>query len=884
MVSAAVALARARADELKLPSPSKSLLAALLASDFAFELLKREPAWAATLETPPHAPERGDALALVQFRQRRALSQIALECSGRMSVEASIAYASATAEQALEAALIQAEAELIPRFGSSLDSAGRPQRLIVFAMGKLGGGELNFSSDIDLITAFGESGDTHGARTLDNHEFFARITRRVAQLLSELTALGSAYRVDLRLRPFGTAGQATHSFNAMESYYQREGRDWERYAWIKARPVAGDLQRGAELCEMLRPFVYRRYLDYAAFEGLREMKALVDAQVRRQGMENNIKLGAGGIREIEFWVQLQQLIRGGRDPKLRVRSTLGALRALLDAGHISASQAGELSADYLFLRALENRLQMLRDQQTHALPEDAGDRLRIAVGLGFNEWSELLEKLASVRSRVRGHFAEAMQMPGTATNASDADDSAKILWQSLSGRQSDPPEKPAEMPAELWHALSNFADSAVVRAMSARGQLRLDRVVPSLWAAAQTQADSTSCALRLIEFLRAIAGRSAYLALLAERPSVGVRLAELFSNSAWLARLMTSTPILLDELLDARRLDAEVDRATLRAEAHSQLANLESADTEHAFEVLASLQHSVQMRVATQVLSGKQTAHRAAGALADLADELLSAVLDWAWNELATQHGLPNDQAAGFAVIAYGSLGGRELNFASDLDLVFLYDEALSSGETSGPKPMEHPRFFAKLAQRVLSLLTTATRFGALYPIDTRLRPNGNKGLLVTTLASYANYQHQEAWLWEHQALVRARFSGGDSALGARFTQLRAEVLGRPRDAQTVAREVSSMRERLRAERDRSTAQLYDLKQGKDGLVDIEFALQQAVLSASQIRDWPCDSQSLLAEFPPLQHLADRHEHLLAQAMHATLQLKPRVVSHVELK
>ena len=912
------------AQELTL-KPDPKIIATVLSSDFAFDLLSANPDWIETLTTPPEYPLVASASGLVEYRVRRSIAQIALECSGAISVEESLGYASDTAKRCIAAALELAEVETAARFGTARDTTGAPVRLCVFAMGKLGGHELNYSSDIDLILSYASAGESDGglaapnsARVLDNSEYFARITRRMAQLLTERTPLGSCYRVDLRLRPFGSAGQAALSFAAMEDYYQREGRDWERYAWIKARPIAGDLAGGERLREILRPFIYRRYLDFAAFEGMREMKAMVDHEVRKADLGDNLKLGPGGIREIEFLIQLEQLIRGGRDEKLRVSGSLAALSALAHAGWLAFEDVQTLRADYLFLRRVENRVQMLADQQTHSLPStdspsDIATRARIAASLGFASSAEFLTALQQVRQRVHKRFGEAISLPRQPVNSNlsthsnaeavvqsvdEAHAQAAATWQMLTGPNRDAlsiSAKPAAISLELWQALIGFADSSAVQSSSARGRSRMDKVVPMLWALALKQPHSSAkieaCALRLIAFLQAIAGRSAYIALLAEKPAVAERLVQLFTQSAWVAQLITSTPMLMDELLDTRRLTLPHDLISLQREADMELSSADSEDIEHAFELLIAFKHSVQLRLAVGFLQNRVDALSAVNGLSDLADVLIERVLGFAWRGLVRVHGFPAACAGsnvGFAVIGYGSLGGAELNFASDLDLVFVYDEACAQSETTGPKILDGQRFFVKLAQRVISLLTTPTRFGALYAIDTRLRPNGNKGLLVTSLSAFGDYQLREAWLWEHQALLRARWVAGDTTLAETFARLRDQTLALPRDPKQVQKEVQAMRERMRAELDRSNEHLFDLKQGQGGLVDIEFSLQAAVLSSRDHKRWSTRTHELLPELfgqdntilanMPLD-AEHRHRKLLALGLRATLELKPRIVA-----
>jgi len=925
------ALGRQRACELGLNAKLPALCETLGLSDFAFELLTRHPEWADSLKNPPATPESSAPEAVVIYRQRRALGQIALELSQQISVEESLAYASETARVAIEAALLIAQSEASLRFGTAVDPSSKPMRLVIFGMGKLGGNELNFSSDIDLIACYLNAGDTQtgglpGRKSVDHQEYFSRQTRRAAQILSELTPAGSAYRVDLRLRPFGSAGQHALSFAAMEDYYQREGRDWERYAWIKAAAVAGDLINGAALKDQFRPFIYRKYLDFAAFEGLREMKLLVDQQVKRTGMADNIKLGPGGIREIEFLVQLEQLIRGGRDARLRVTGTLPAIAALTQANVFSQAQAQSLKQNYLFLRALENRVQMLSDQQTHDVPEAPELRDKIAASLNFDSFDALQVQLDKVRMDVQRAYFQAIEPgPKSASQTSNAQNlpepdfaAAKLLWQNLNSPQLSE-AKPDGVSDDLWRVLLAFAQSSAVQGMSARGRTRLDQVLPLLWSLASKVPEPEPCARRLIAFLSSISGRSAYMALLAEKPAVAKLLVSWFAQSAWIARTLTQTPILLDELLDHRRQDskrnAEHSRSALTQTFEQQLSALrqsDNGDIEAVFELLVSLKNAAQLRVATQFLADSLSAEQTTQALSAIAEVVVAQVLKVAYSELLAAHGalaagsvpegldsgalampagpLEHDidaqtycTPAGFCVIGYGSLGGEELNFASDLDLVFLFERSLAVAESAGPRVLDGTRFCVKLAQRVLSLLTMNTRFGPLYPIDTRLRPNGNKGPLVTSIESFAQYQQQEAWTWEHQALVRARAIAGDAGLGLRFAKLRNSVLAKPRDDQKVIADIAQMRARMRAELDRSTQAVFDLKQGIDGLVDIEFALQQRVLLAEISPALGARTSVLLGADDKLANLRLPHSQLLTLSLRSALALEPRVVPRSKL-
>lgn len=898
----------------------------LLASDFAFEELRRRPELLGLVATgkrvrtssgPTKAkarpggsgpgpdaflPLRADdpelSASLRRFRRAESLSIIIDDVAGRDNVERTLERATTLAERCIEVALAAARAELVVRHGEPRDEEGKVQALVVYGLGKLGSRELNFSSDIDLIAAFPRAGETDGRRALDNEDFFARLVQRASTLLGETTAEGFGYRVDWRLRPFGSAGRLALSFDAMEDYYQREGREWERFALLRARPVAGDLAAGRELLERLRPFVWRRYFDYAALEGLRELKAMVDAQVRRREREHDLKLGPGGIREIEFRVQLESIIRGGRDPALRDGNTLNLLGLLAERGIIEATEAGALADAYRALRRLENRVQMYRDEQTHVLPDDPALCERYALALGYPDFAALMTELDEHRRVVSAAFERCLPLASSGGAPAAGTGADAELWQRVAPN-AEQGDGRAELPDDARvPALHRLAETPAVRAMSARGRARLDRIMPLVLGACSRGTASAQVLQRWVDLLAAIAGRTSYLALLAERPALIERVHELLIASAWLGRALAQSPILLDDLLDQRLAGEPPSRAELARRLALELAAVDSGDTEHELERVRQFQQSARLELALAFLDGRADAARTAAGLADVADLVIERVYNFALRDLAAQHGaLPGLSAEhGLAVIGYGSLGGRELNFSSDLDLVFLYDDALQAVESSGARPLDGQRYVARAAQRLLHLLTVQTAFGPLYEIDARLRPNGSKGLLVTPLSAYASYQTDEAWLWEHQALVRARFVTGDAQLGSDFAALRTAVLLRTRDPEWVAREVTQMRERWREALDRSTASQFDLKQGRGGAVDIEFIAQQLLLSLGAVAvddaPPPAETTSLLAWLSAhgalsdarAQELALAHERLLDRGLRCALALEKRVVPAAEGK
>jgi len=874
----------------------------LLASDYAYDSFVREPellradvvalmadprnADARPLRLPSVIDEATAMKALRHYRRVEALRLIWRDINGLDQVEQTAAGASALAESCLAAALDFGETVLTQRHGVPRNDAGVAQRLVVIAMGKLGGSELNFSSDIDLILAYPENGHTDGERALANETFFARLGQLLVKLLAEISIDGYVFRVDLRLRPFGSAGRVALSFAAMELYYQREGRDWERYAWIKARPVAGDLAAGKRLLDSLRPFVYRRYLDYTAFAGLREMKALIDAEVARKDLAGNIKLGPGGIREIEFVVQLLQLIRGGREPSLRERGLLPALTACERLGALPAASAQRLRDAYRFLRRIENRVQMLRDEQTHDVPNDALLRARLAATLDFTDWSEFAAELARVRTRVSEEFA-ALLAPTTPAKRTSSG-AAATYWRRLVGGDAQPAELTPLGFADAGHLhaqLVALRHSPATRALSAQTQARFERLLPHLLDAAAASTAPDACIERLLRLLHAILRRPAYLALLEEQAQARERLVALFADSALLADRVIAHPLLLDDLLSIN-LDAPLpDRAMLDAEVQRRIAQSDGADTEVVIEILQEEKNSAAFRIGLAFRDGLD-AVTAARALGDTAESVVAQTLALAERDLARLHG----RLPGLAVIGYGSLGGAELGFASDLDLVFVYDSALAARESDGAQPLEGVRYFARLAQRVVHWLTAQTRAGKLYEVDVRLRPDGSKGLLVVGLDAFAEYQRERAWVWESQALVRARAIAGDAATIARFGATRADLLARPRDAQLVRTEVSAMRARWRSERDRSTTAMLDLKQGAGALLDIEFILQMLVLlhagthphllaSGNSAELVVRAGEAGVLDPAQIQNLARAHATLLQRALACTLDARPRLVA-----
>ncbi|MDR6992975.1 bifunctional [glutamate--ammonia ligase]-adenylyl-L-tyrosine phosphorylase/[glutamate--ammonia-ligase] adenylyltransferase [Luteimonas sp. 3794] len=850
-----------------------------LASDFALDLLQRQPDVLAQLLE--NDAQHGIAAPVLDAGNRSEwptlLRRYRTACSARLvwrdvhgldDVDATLAGSTALAEQCLTLALDALEAEFAQRYGRVRDIDGNVVRLVVFGLGKLGGGELNFSSDIDLIYSFATAGESDGARALAAEDYFTRLGQQFAKLLDENTGDGFSHRVDLRLRPFGSAGRIALSFAAMEQYFQHEGRDWERYAWQKARPVAGDIEAGERFLTQLRPFIYRRYLDYGALDGLRQMKAMIAAEVARKELSDDIKRGDGGIREIEFLAQALQLIRGGREPALRDRRLLPTLDALHAHAQIDADTLVLLQRAYRFLRQLENRLQMLRDAQTHRLPADPLDRLRIARGLGYADWDALVATLRDVRASVAQEF-DALFAVRSQQRAATADNDLTGYWAALpeGGERAVLETAGFSDSADVDAALRDFARSPSVRDLSDSARTRLDRLMPILLQASAPADRPLQAIRRLLALLHNILRRASYLALLDERPAALARLVDVVTRSAFLAERLAAHPLLLDELLDARDEGPLLQRGEMATACGRALRQ---SDLEAGLLDLNETRQQLSFRIALATLDGRQSGQDATRQLAWLADAVVDTVLALAMRDLEATHGALPD--ARFAVIGYGSLGGEELGFGSDLDLVFLYD-APADAQSTGARPLDAQRWAARLGQKIVALLGTVTGGGRLYDVDVRLRPDGGKGLLVSSLASYAEYQRERAWTWEHQALVRARFVAGHDAMAAAFEDVRRDILATPRDPAKLHEDVLSMRRRMRAELDRSAGDRFDLKQGSGGLVDLEFLLQWLVLREGATRPALLAPRAtpLLLETAGAEGLLDAGTSADLRAAHATL-------------
>jgi glutamate-ammonia-ligase adenylyltransferase len=768
-----------------------------------------------------------------RYRHRFLLHVLWREYAAAAELAETLAALSALADYLLRGAAAYAGTVVQERFGRVYGEHGEPVSIVVLGMGKLGGSELNFSSDIDLIFLHPGGGDSDGRKSLSAHEYFTRVSRIMVALIEEPTADGFAFRIDTRLRPFGDSGPPVTSFSALESYLVRHGRGWERYAYVKARAVgpppppavAKDLYDN-----LITPFVYRRYLDYGIFESLREMRALIGAEVERRELADNIKLGPGGIREIEFMVQSLQLVRGGSRPDLQGRELQTILPRLVGQHGINADDVAALQSAYVFLRRLENFIQAIRDQQTHELPVDALDQARLAAAMQFPDWSALRRTLDAHRSLVATQFGKMVfreqgEVAGAAPRRRFAE-----LWNTTMTRADWAEALRTEGFAEaeaIATALDEFRDAAAHADRISSQRLR--QFIPNLLLKLKAMDAPLVALQRMLTVAERVMRRSAYLALLNENTAAMEKLVDLCAQSAYVAREIARYPVLLDELLDPGIYTGHITRAGLQADLVAQIGAVNADDSEAQMELLAKFQRANQFRIALADFNGSLRIMRVSDCLTYLAEVVLGRALQVAWRDLTAVHGAPGN--AGLGIIAYGKLGGLELSYGSDLDLVFLHDSPGAGHLTDGRKPLDHTMFYTRLVQRLVHFLTTQTGSGMLYEVDMRLRPDGKSGLLVSSVEAFGRYQDANAWTWEHQALLRARPVAGSDSIAREFERIRCATLTADQHHGILRNDVISMRRRMREQLDRSDAQIFDLKQGKGGIGDIEFLVQYLVLA-----------------------------------------------------
>ncbi len=850
---AAATLTRAR-ERLAAVTPAwdERLEPAVISSEFVLDALVADDQLRADPWTLSGAPFAGiedsaDEVALssgLRRARRRELARIAIRnITGAATTRQTLIDLSRLADAAIDTALRHASRLLAPRFGYPRFRDGRLMPLIVLGMGKLGGGELNFSSDIDLIFLYPEGGETDGARSADHFEYFTRLGQKLIQLLDARTADGIVYRVDMRLRPFGDSGPLVTSFAALEDYLQQHGRDWERYAWIKARAITGSEAYVEVFNDVVRPFVYRRYLDFGVFESLREMKSMIAREVARRELDEHLKLGRGGIREVEFVVQALQLVRGGGDARLRTPSLLAVLPRLVGHKLLGDGDVSALSAAYEYLRQLENRLQMYADEQTHVLPQDPIRRARLLFGLGQPDWETLIRALNEQRQRVSDCFAS-LVLAGAgdplaerdafeALYASGAD--VQTLAASLGGIESQWRDAVAAQLAVLRH-------SGYYKRLGETGRHRLHGLIARLVSVLGSELEPDTVLRRALAIIEAIGARTAYFALLNENPLAFSRLVDVCRHGNFLAAQIAAHPLLLDELIDTGLFESPPSRAQVGEELALRLEDCVD-DTERAIAAMRDVQRAAVFRIALFDLTGRLPLMHVSDRLTDVAELILGHAMQHAWWDMVALYGAPMAGRPGdmrvcqIAAIGYGKFGGRELGYGSDLDLVFLHDSAGEVQETTGPKVIDNQVFFLRFGQKILHLLTVHSAAGRLYDVDTRLRPSGKGGLLMTQIDAFVAYQCTEAWTWEHQALLHSRAVAGSSALMQRFEQAREEVLRGAVRQDRLRADVRDMRERMRRELSRSRAGEFDLKQDRGGLADIEFLAQYWVLR--HVREYP---------------------------------------------
>lgn len=829
----------------------------LLQSDFIVDAVYRYPEWLTDIvNNPPQADERNyyqpwlteklasifDELALMKalrlFRRYILLRLEWSQLTRTSSDEQILLQLSHLAEVIIVTARDWLYELSCKEWGTPYNSQGQAQPLLILGMGKLGGGELNFSSDIDLIFTYPEHGQTQGGRReLDNAVFFTRLGQRLIKALDQITEDGFVYRVDMRLRPLGDGGPLVLSFSAMEDYYQEQGRDWERYAMVKAK-ILGDQQDPyiKELYQMLKPFVYRRYIDFSVLQSLRNMKSMIEREVRRRGLTNNIKLGAGGIREIEFIVQVFQLIRGGRVVGLQTRSLLTALQVIEQESLLNVNEVNTLRENYFFLRRCENLLQAIHDEQTQTLPEDELDQIRLAIGMNFSNWNEFVTELTRRMQFIRQIFNQLIGDESTETVHNVNNDQYADLWVpdlQLSDVTSVLTNYAHDDAEKLYLMLCQFRDDIGKRTIGVRGREILDQLMPRLLESVCNDKHALIVLSRILPLLVNIVSRTTYLELLLEYPTALKQLIRLCSASPMISEQLAHYPILLDELIDINSLYQTVAPNEYKSELYQYLLRIQVDDEEQQLEALRQFKQMQLLHIAAADVEQVLKTMKVSDHLTYVAESLLDFVVQMAWNQMVARYGIPahlTDNQKGLVIIAYGKLGGLELGYGSDLDLVFLHDCPADS-MTNGDKQIDSRQFYLRLVQRIIHLFNVRTSFGILYEVDVRLRPQGDAGLLACSLSAFYDYQMHEAWTWEHQALVRARAVYGEIDLIKRFNQIRHDVLCKKREENILKTEVREMREKMRAHLGTTESHRFNLKIDEGGIGDIEFLSQYLVLN-----------------------------------------------------
>jgi len=777
------------------------------------------------------------------FRHMQMWNILWRDANALASIEETMRDLSFLADRCIDSALTWLYEKMIVQYGIPFAN-GIQQKMVILGMGKLGGKELNFSSDVDLIFCFPSSGKTEGGkREIENNVFFSRLGQSLIRVLDQITEEGFVYRLDLRLRPYGGSGALAWSFSAMEQYYQDQGRDWERYAMIKARPVAGDKEQGFLLLKALKPFIYRRYLDFSLIDALRDMKGMIHREVLRKNMVDNIKLGRGGIREIEFIVQSFQLIYGGRKRQLQSVSLLDTLKKIVPLKFLSKDEAEILRQAYLFLRRLEHLLQAWQDKQTQKLSSDALHQTVLAWAMGYDDWEQLANTLEKLREQVESLFTalmadkeEVLELKGT--------------WQLLWAKKIDKAESIEFLTKyhfkyadDVYQQIMLLRNSSVLNSASRTAKMRVNQFIPVLLDVCGSQSSPDQAILRTLPIVHKVLKRSSYLVLLLERPDALCQLVKLCHDGAWVAGEITRHPALIDEFLNAGDLYNPPPPEHLSTELSLQLVHIPLEDIESRLESLCYFKLSHLLKSVVAQTNGYMPLMAVSNYLTWVAESIVKEIVHLSWSIMVRKYGHPDgcDEVCllPFIALGYGKLGGLEMGPSSDLDLVFVHNTN-SQGSTDGIKPIENQTFFARFAQKVIHLLTTETSLGKLYSVDVRLRPSGNAGLLVSSINAYAKYQREEAWTWECQALIKARVIYGESTeLAEEFRQLRASVLQKERDVHQLISDIKVMRKKMFV-LNKASKQQFDLKYGRGGMVDIEFLVQYLVLR------WAPDYASLL--------------------------------------
>ncbi len=857
---------------------------------------------------------------LRRFRLQQMVNIAIADLVLNIELEKSLARLSLLADALIQNSLYWLTKFCKDKWGTPVDTDGTEQPLLVYGMGKLGGKELNFSSDIDLIFVYPHSGETRGCRrSLDNQQFFTRLAQKLITSLHQHTADGFVYRVDMRLRPFGESGPLVLTFSAMEDYYQEQGRDWERYAMLKARVIpAMSASLGSsitvdedsyhqQLSILLRPFVYRRYIDFSVIDSLRRMKSMISQEVRRKGLVDNIKLGAGGIREIEFIVQVFQLIRGGREKNLQQRHLLTVLPELVIAGAINRASKELLENSYRFLRRVENILQALADKQTQTLPDNALDKARLLQVLNVPSWQDFYKVLQMHMDGVHEQFEQLIGVESPNHQAEDQhwstlwhsrwSDEESIAWleqeQTIENANSWQSES-------VWQLLSDFRGDVSKRRIGGRGRQVLDKLIPQLiWHIQQAQHPEFVLE-RVLHVFKKIVTRTAYLELLFENEGALKQLIHLCKASIWLTEYIAKYPILLDELIDPTLLHNPPSLSAYDMELRESMLRIPEEDLESQMDALRLFKQAQQLRIAAADISGVLDVKTVSQHLTAIAEAIINEVINIAWQQVANRFGVPkstiDNNNKGFAVIAYGKMGGKELSYGSDLDLVFVHhspegDE--TTGLAQGEKIVSASQFYMKLAQRMMHIFNTRMNSGILYELDMRLRPSGNSGVLVIHINTFGQYQQQDAWTWEHQALVRARMVYGNKTIKQQFKQVRERVLTQERELVELKSEVVKMREKMRNHLDKSTDTEFDIKQGHGGLVDIEFLAQYLILAFSTSNltlTERCDNLGIFKALATLNVisqyecniLTNSYQNLRGFGHKATLQNEPLLIAKLD--